>query len=224
MKTRLKFLIFMVTIALMLIPTVYAKDNLIGKVTAINNKDVILSGEVTNVVDDSDPSNVKLRYNNLNLKIIEENLSVGRKGDAAWLGFRITKPSEATEDAVVTRSGATIKIDDEGVYYTKITADILQNALLEGHDLEKKYEFDWNNDKVIDQTVTFIISPETIILKDKDSDLDAFNGPLEAEKINKNKIENPRTSDSNIYIFIGMILLSGFGIIYIIRKNILSNR
>ena len=216
-KKNVIFLMFILFIVSIFIPTVLAEE-LVGKVSAINNKDVILNGNVTNVVDDSNPKNVILKYNNLTLKIIKEDLSVGRKGEAAWLGFKITKPTGASQEAKVTRNNVTIPIDKDGIYFTKVTADMLKDALLSGKNIERKYEFDWNNDKIIDQVVTFVISPETIILKEKDGNNDAFNGPLEKEKLNN--VENPKTSD-NIYAVLELILISCFGIIYILKKQLI---
>ena len=215
-KRKIIYLTIMMLISIMFMPNAFAQD-LIGKVTAINNKDVIINGDVSNVVDNSDPKNVLIKYDFLTLKIIKEDLGVGRKGEAAWLGFKITKPSDATDGATVTRSNATIKIDKEGIYYTKITADNLRTALLNNQVIERKYEFDWNNDKIIDQNVTFIISPEKIVLKEKDSNNDAFNGPIEAEKLNQN-VENPRTSDE-CWSYVICIFLSAMGI-YIVNQKI----
>ena len=63
-----------------------------------------------------------------------------------------------------------IKASDSTTLSVKITPDIVKTAKDNNEDIVASWQFDWNGDSIMDQTVTFTIDPNKLVLGKKDRD------------------------------------------------------
>lgn len=153
------------------------------KIHALNlNSATSLSGEAT-ITSEDENVNVSVKYSAKELNIEEEDESAskdGRPGGSAWLGIKITKPADASEDAVywnLDSNGKISKIKKFSDYADKgnanelsawsgVSFNAIYSAKISGSDvISKKWVFDWDNDGTEDQTFTVEIEIEDITLK-----------------------------------------------------------
>ena len=161
-----------------------------------------------------------IRYEAATFKMLEkdENAADGeRPGPAAWIGFKITEPTEESNSKfkVTTPDNKTTEISSSSYTdYVGITPTNLKNALLKGTVLTYKYSFDWDENDENDQFVIIEIDPEEISL------IDTSDDTVWSPQIAKDLLEaqNPKTSDINLLLIIGLIIISGLGITYYFKK------
>ena len=161
-----------------------------------------------------------IRYEASTFKMLEkdENAADGqRPGPAAWIGFKITEPTEGSNSKfkVTTPDNNTIEISSSSYTdYVGITPTNLKNALLKGTVLTYKYSFDWDENDKNDQFVIIKIDPEEITL------IDTSGETVWSTEIAKDLLEaqNPKTSDINLLLIISLIIISGLGITYYFKK------
>ena len=231
MKKILMFTVVVLT-GLLFMPLTQAQD-LIGTVSVADNKDSVLNG-TKYVMDNKNSANITITYEAANLKIVDQNSGgVDRKTDAAWVGFTITTPTDASNNTnKVKINDVEYDADTKGEYYFAITQDKLEK----GKPIVYTCEFDWNYQNETfstDQTVTITINPAIVTLVEKDGDKVAYDGPAiaeakrqEAQKQEENKentenstdnTKNPNTADS-IYLWLGILAISGIGLGYFVQK------
>ena len=161
-----------------------------------------------------------IRYGTSTFKMLEkdENAADGeRPGPAAWIGFKITEPTEGSNSKfkVTTPDNKTTEISSSSYTdYVGITPTNLKNALLKGTALTYKYSFDWDENNENDQFVIIEIAPEEITL------IDTSGETVWSPEIAKDLLEaqNPKTSDINLLLIISLIIISGLGITYYFKK------
>ena len=161
-----------------------------------------------------------IRYEASTFKMLEkdENAADGqRPGPAAWIGFKITEPTEGSNSKfkVTTPDNKTTEISSSSFTdYVGITPTNLKNALLKGTVLSYKYSFDWDENGENDQFVIIEIDPEEISL------IDTSDDTVWSPQIAKDLLEaqNPKTSDINLLLIISLIIISGLGITYYFKK------
>lgn len=217
MKKLFVFMAVLFTTTLFM-PNIFADENY-GTVTDISNADSVISGNKAKI-DHNETANVTMTFDALTLKILDRNES-GRPDNYAWVGFHITTPSTAKQDNAKFKlnDGEYQKIDKDGNYYSGINQEKLEDAAKKGTDLTYKYQFDWNGDGNVEQTVTLIISANKITLQDKSGN-EIFT-PEDAAKLapkpNNNLDTVPKTGDTTSYTFFGIIiLLIGIGVYHLI--------
>ncbi len=160
----------------------------------------------------------------------------------AWIGFTI-KTTLENGDLKVKVPGAN-EFSTTGVSgktytdYVGINVDKLKTALEKGEKVVYTYDFeiDSNGSKKT-HTVEIIINPETTVLYKVGSDGNdpqeiEYDGPEEKrildekkakqsiaeEKPAENKESNPDTADINLLSLLALIIASGFGITYSVKK------
>lgn len=161
-----------------------------------------------------------IRYEASTFKMLEkdDNAADGqRPGPAAWIGFKITEPTEGSNSKfkVTTPDNKTTEISSSSYTdYVGITPTNLKNALLKGTVLTYKYSFDWDENDENDQFVIIEIDPEEISL------IDTSDDTVWSPQIAKDLLEdeNPKTSDINLLLIISLIIISGLGITYYFKK------
>ncbi len=217
MKRIIMIPIFII-MSLALIPHVFAASNY-GEVKDITEKagDSLTSGKGT---IETKGDTTYIRYGASTFKMLEKDNDAAdgeRPGPAAWIGFEVTEPSDDNDSnfKVTTPDNKTTEIKASSFKdYVGITPTNLKKVLLDGKKLTYKYSFDWDKDGHNDQYVIIEIDPEKISLLDTEGK-DKEWSPEIAEKI---KEENPTTGDLNLILPLGLILISGIGLVYFFRK------
>ena len=155
-----------------------------GTVTAITN-------EKNAVIDDKDSANIVVSYKDkLELSWSDTDKTVGRTKAGWWTGIKMTAPglnasvlknakydslANGTTDWVVGKDfweNQDSKETDEQHYitlWTFVNEEDLNDALTLNNSIATSWRFDWNNDGIMDQTVTTQINPsevEVILNKD----------------------------------------------------------
>ena len=214
-----KIIFFSLVLTLMLIsaPSVLASSY--GKVTDITKAagDSLTSGSGTL---ETKGDTTTITYKTSTFKILDEdkNATDGqRPGPAAWIGFKITEPTEGSNSKfkVTTPDNKTTEISSSSYTdYVGITPTNLKNALLKGTVLTYKYSFDWDENGKNDQFVIIEIDPEEITLIDTNGDT-VWSPQIAKELLDA---QNPKTSDINLLLIISLIIISGLGITYYFKK------
>ena len=156
-----------------------------GTVTAITN-------EKNAVIDDKDSANIVVSYKDkLELEWSPADKTVGRTKDGWWTGIKMTAPNldeavlkNATYDSLANGTTDWIegkdfwknqdsKETDEQHYitlWTFVNEEDLNDALTLNNSIATSWRFDWNNDGIMDQTVTTQINPSEVeIILNKDN-------------------------------------------------------
>ena len=218
MKKMIFFPLIMV-VFLAITSTVFAESDY-GKVTDITEKagDSLSSGKGT---IQTNGNTTTIRYSSATFKMLDaDNTSSDgeRPGPAAWIGFEVAKPVSDNDGSykVTTPDKKTTQLKKYPyVDYVGITPDNLKKNVLNGTLLTYKYSFDWDEDNNIDQYVIIEIDPKGITLVSKDGK-DTLWSPSIAQKLLDE--QNPATSDINLHLFLGLIVIGGIGLGYYLKK------
>ncbi len=172
MKKKILFYVFVLMIGFSILPKAYALTL---------NSATDLSGGAS-ITSEDENKNVLIKYGAKTLKIDEADPSAskdGRPGGSAWLGFKITKPTDASADAIywnLDADGTKSKIKKFSDYaddghsnelsaWSGISFDRIYEAMMAGNDtISRKWIFDWDNDGKEDQTFTVEIKLSDITL------------------------------------------------------------
>ena len=138
-------------------------------------------------------NDITVIYNEADLKMVEPNPDIGRQDKAAWVGVKVSAPTDATLDKLKTTTfanGNETGIKNSGksfwtlqdtekalqdsapanehyIYvYAGITVDNLTAAAKKNTMINHKWWFDWDSDGVYDQTLTILVDPSRITLED----------------------------------------------------------
>ena len=216
---------------LLFMPLTHATTSL-GTVSEAQNKDSVQEGTKA-VINGADSAKVTITYDAANLKIVAADETAGRENEAAWVGFIITTPTDASgKTNKVKINGVEYEADKDGAYYFAITKDKLDK----GEPIVYTCEFDWNYEEstfTTDQIVTITIDPAVVKLISKESNDVVYDGPAiaeakkqEAQKQEENKentensndnTKNPNTSDAIICSVIA-ITISAIGLAFTYKK------
>lgn len=126
-------------------------------------------------------ANVKLEYNGKNLTWKEIN------GEKAWyVEASISKPANASNGKYKVKNYDDADYckdfkdaSDSTILSVKITPNTVKKAKDNNEDIVASWQFDWNGDSIMDQTVTFTIDPADLNLSKKDRTGIAFNDSSE---------------------------------------------
>lgn len=152
-----------------------------GKVETITDK-----GNVKN----SGTSKVEVLYDKgAALTWSAKDTDIFRNKDGWWVGIKLTAPdigNDILKDAkfqslaygsanpVTGKSFWEKKDSDETIdkeqyitLWAYVNEELLNSAILNNENVVTEWEFDWNNDKLNDQTVSIKINPEEVVLNDK---------------------------------------------------------
>ncbi len=216
-----KFMFFSIITVLLLttITNVFAADTY-GEVRDITQKtgDSLSSGSGTL---ETKGNTTTIRYSASTFKMLEEDKNTAdgeRPGPAAWIGFEVDEPDDQKDSKykVTTPDNKTIDVKTSPYRdYVGITPENLKRALLNGTVLTYKYAFDWNEDNSNDQYVIIEIDPEAISLIPTNNGDKVWSPEIAKEILEE---QNPNTSDINLFLLIGLIIISGFGLTYYLKK------
>ncbi len=162
-----------------------------------------------------------IRYSTASFKMLEADANAAggaRPGPAAWIGFEVSEPTDNSDSKfkVTTPDNKTTEIKASSFKdYVGITPDNLKKALLNGTMLTYKYAFDWNEDNSDDQYVIIEIDPEEITLIPTNGEDNVWSPQIAKEILAE---QNPDTSDINIAMLVGLIIISGLGIYCRMKK------
>lgn len=214
-----KIILSLIAMLILVAPSVWAVSNY-GTVRDITKEtgDSLSSGEGTL---ETKGNTTTIRYSVATFKMLEADPGASggdRPGPAAWVGFEITEPSDASDSKfkVTTPDNKTTEIKTSSFRdYVGITPDNLKKVLLKGTVLTYKYSFDWDEDGSNDQYVIIEIDPEGITLIPTNGGANVWSPAIAKEILEK---ENPSTSDINIFFLLGLITISGFGLVYYFKR------
>lgn len=145
-------------------------------------------------IDKDDPADIKVSFSDLELEWSEADTSVGRNVDGWWVGINMTAPKaygkEVLQFAKYQNWPYTAETwsdevkefwkfkdspdsdEEDAVHYITLWAFVdvarLINAIQNSEEITTQWHFDWNNDKTYEQTVSIIIDPASVELKQGD--------------------------------------------------------
>ncbi len=162
-----------------------------GKVDVLKAKDTIgdpkVSGDQT--------ADVVVTYEGVTVKM-EEPVPPAKPTSEAWVGVRVTAPTQKTEDVKkaqyrnAAQPGQPIKsfwenqdskkeeLEDKERYldfWGAIDLELLKKAVENGTIFYYSWEFDWDGDGEFEQKVTLKVDPANVGLKAKDEDKEIWN-------------------------------------------------
>ena len=155
---------------------------LYGTVTALTGEEYNIVGEVD--IEGDETKSVTVTMTKMKLKRVLEDAAIGRPVDGWWAGIRVDAPDEITDDTMA--GGAQYKANGgefqdfltfqdgakNGDYWigmwNLVNEEKLNACRADGTNLTTTYEFDWNGDEIIDQTITVEIVPAYIVLLDEE--------------------------------------------------------
>ncbi len=155
---------------------------LYGTVTALTGEEYNIVGEVD--IEGNETESVTVTMTKMKLKRVLEDAAIGRPVDGWWAGIRVDAPDEITDDTMA--GGAQYKANGgefqdfltfqdgakNGDYWigmwNLVNEEKLNACRADGTNLTTTYEFDWNGDEIIDQTITVEIVPAYIVLLDEE--------------------------------------------------------
>ncbi len=162
-----------------------------------------------------------IRYSVATFKMLEADRNTAdgeRPGPAAWIGFEITEPSDDNDSKfkVTTPDGKTTEIKTSTFKdYVGITPENLKSVLLKGKMLTYKYSFDWDENGDNDQFVIIEIDPENITLLPTNGGENVWSPDIAKKILNE---QNPNTADINLASILGLMAISGCGLIHYFKK------
>ncbi len=215
---KIMFFCLAIVSFLVVTPNIFALDEY-GTVTDITKKagDSLLTGDGS---IQTNGNTTTIKYSVSKFKMLDASSSTAdgeRPGPAAWIGFQVEKPKNDSNSSykVTTPDNKTTQLKKYPyVDYVGITPNNLKKVLLEGKTLTYKYAFDWDEDNNANQYVIIEIDPKGITLVSNKGD-DIMWSPEIAQNILN---ENPKTKDTNLYLYIGLILLGIVGLRYCFKK------
>ncbi len=108
-----------------------------------------------NITYDND-HNITMTYTKASLKIVAANESIGRKVDAAWIGYELTAPEAATRyEATMGDQKASGDLDESKkvIDFVSVTKANLLKATKEGKELKYTITYKWEKEKETTPTV-----------------------------------------------------------------------
>ncbi len=139
---------------------------------------------------------VTLKIDSVTLNWDPADTSIGRNEDAWWVGMKVVAPVGMTEEQLKNaqyqsknsptgtwsenKSFWSLKDSKEGDaehyigMWFAITPAALTKFIEENRDIAMWYQFDWDNDGVFEQTITFSVDPNGVTLNKKDQTGFAF--------------------------------------------------
>ena len=203
MKKKL-LLVLMLIAAVVVMPRVYADETKTispAVVTDITNSDTLIGDKPNDAVKTADNGDVTITYENSKFKILgagsQDTDSEGREDGYAWIGFRVTVPTNATKYTLTRGEKELAK--DESVSststfdrYVGISVENLTKAANEGKDLVYAYDLTWegeNGTTPLVQHITVVVKPGTTTLLDKEEEnKEVWNTTKYEENIKKVKV------------------------------------
>ncbi len=184
-----------------------------GKVEPITNKN-------NAVIDDKNSANIVVSYKDkleLEWSDVDETTNMPRTKAGWWAGIKMTAPQNADLKNATYNSKAygasdwskTKKFDDykDGKDYITLWAFVdlenIKNALSAKESILTSWQFDWNNDGIIDQTVTTQINPsevEVILNKGNKQVYPATELGTVTGITGTPNIENDKTNSVSVYL------------------------
>ena len=237
---------------LLFIPNVYADDS--WSVSDITNANTLVGGESSRSTPAVNGNKTTITYSGKSFVMlakgtVEETGSEVRPEGYAWIGFKLTAPTESSKKLYVKAPGEgtfTKVTDGENTYedYVGIDEEKLQTALKNGTKVTYTFEFAMGEDSgeaptAAEYTVIIEIDPTTTVLYQVGTSIDnvseatpVYNGPEAKQKLDEQKAKeaeaaaakekeenNPNTSDINIYLLLSLIAVSGCGIAYTVKRR-----
>ena len=156
---------------------------LYGKVTALTGEEYNIVGEVD--IEGNETESVTVTMTKMKLKCVLEDAAIGRPVDGWWAGIRVDAPDEITDDTMAGRaqykanggefqSFLESQDGENGNYWigmwNLVNEEKLNACRADGTNLTTTYEFDWDGNKAIDQTITVEIVPAYIVLLDEEGE------------------------------------------------------
>ena len=155
---------------------------LYGKVTALTGEEYNIVGEVD--IEGNETESVTVTMTKMKLKCVLEDAAIGRPVDGWWAGIRVDAPDGITDEMVGVakykanggefQSFLESQDGENGNYWigmwNLVNEEKLNACRADGTNLTTTYEFDWNGDKAIDQTITVEIVPAYIVLLDEEGE------------------------------------------------------
>lgn len=153
---------------------------LYGKVTALTGKEYNIVGEVD--IEGNETESVTVTMTKMKLKCVLQDPEIGRPVDGWWAGIRVDAPDGITDEKVGEakykanggefQSFLESQDGENGNYWigmwNLVNEEKLNACRADGTNLTTTYEFDWNGDEIIDQTITVEIVPAYIVLLDEE--------------------------------------------------------
>ena len=157
---------------------------LYGKVTALTGEEYNIVGEVD--IEGNETESVTVTMTKMKLKCVPEDPAIGRPVDGWWAGIRVDAPDEITDDTMAGEAQYKanggefqdfLTFQDgakNGDYWigmwNLVNEEKLNACRADGTNLTTTYEFDWDGNKAIDQTITVEIVPAYIVLLDEEGE------------------------------------------------------
>ena len=155
---------------------------LYGKVTALTGEEYNIVGEVD--IEGNKTESVTVTMTKMKLKRVLEDPEIGRPVDGWWAGIRVDAPDEITDEMVGLakykanggefQSFLESQDGENGNYWigmwNLVNEEKLNACRADGTNLTTTYEFDWDGNKAIDQTITVEIVPAYIVLLDEEGE------------------------------------------------------
>ncbi len=248
---QVKYFVAVFMASVLFVPFVYADTDpaKYAKVEEYRPSDSVKTAPVPTIVG-SQEAKVTVTYTgSIELKVQE----TGERGyEAAWFGFKVTKPTGIQADKAKIRRAkvGTDSLGVEGEYrvfqwndakddgqdeyvsvYVSVTKEELEAAATSGESIVKTWEFSWDdNEDDYEQVLEVIIDPKEITLKPKDSEEPVFTPETYEELYDEAHPQvpvtpeepeetNPNTGDINVILLGGLMLLSGFGLGYVVKRR-----
>lgn len=155
---------------------------LYGTVTALTGEEYNIVGEVD--IEGNKTESVTVTMTKMKLKRVLEDPEIGRPVDGWWAGIRVDAPDEITDEMVGLakykanggefQSFLESQDGENGNYWigmwNLVNEEKLNACRADGTNLTTTYEFDWDGNKAIDQTITVEIVPAYIVLLDEEGE------------------------------------------------------
>ncbi len=179
--------------------------------------------------------NITMTYNSAKLKVVEKNTDIGRNVDAAWIGYVLTAPKDATKYKATyngktkTETISNGKVED----FVAVTKEKLETVTKNNKSLVYTITYEWQKDKaavaaaqdddseeestetILTQKLNVVIKPEGVILKDKENKEELWNNDTYKEvkpakttttnKTTKKKDDTPTMGTENVYAIAGLV-------------------
>ncbi len=247
MKKNILTIALVLLLALAVIMPVFASDdgaqdeNTTNYATAVDNtkEDCLKSGSLAPTISVDENHNITMTYKAASLKTVAKNDS-DRPIDAAWIGYKLTTPKDATKYKV-TYKGETTEgtitsstVED----FVAVTAEKLAEVTKTNSNLVYTIEYEWfKNDSSTDeaiskQTLKIVIEPQGIELYDGITEENAGTVLWNEETYKENlpeevpeqtpaatKDSTPKTGNENYLPALGIIAILTITGIVILKRN-----
>ncbi len=190
MKKKIMFA-FMLLACLLVMPNVYAAAPTLEEVTPIFPTDATVNNGQPVVTKNGNTTTVTFKA--MELKMVAADPSIGRMGEASWLGVKVVAPKELTVDQLkkttfrsVSWKGTestdksfwqlqdTPQADRESQekthyieLYARVNEEILTAATKDNKEIVQSWNINWAGDKSVVQTINIVFKAEDIISVEK---------------------------------------------------------